>query len=300
MSTDNGFKVDNAKVAKAIGLLTTVYNEPNEQTFFRAKQLIDDAAEVKASVEAVRADAVEKVPLVFYDSKLQWLNEWIIGIRRGELILVGGWPFSGKTHFMVWLNSQYPGAKITHFFVEDLPQDMLRYYEQSRDGALQDVWFVDMKETAFTVSAVDRVIQQQKKAGVKPDIVVLDHLDVMHSVAATSGNDWLDASGAVREVKAFARHEDVIVIAGSMAYPKTSDRTGMGRFYRAPMAKAHIADVVFMIDKVEHGSYYITREKAKGRDVSWDNARKVLKVNWNKMTIEDDTYGGGYETGDQR
>lgn len=281
------FRADNPKIAKAIGLLTKLYNEPDEQTYLRARQLINDAAEVKSDVQAVRADMVERVEISFYDSKTPWLDQWIVGVRRGDLILVGGWPFSGKTHLMVWLDSQYPGAKTAHFFVEDHPQDMLRYYEKSRDKELlKDVWLVDMKESAFTIAAVDRVVQQQKAAGVKPDIVVLDHLDVMHSVGS-AGNDWLDAAGVVREVKAFARREDVIVIAGSMAYPKTNDRMGMGRFYRAPMAKAHISDVVFMIDKVEHGDYYVTREKAKGRDITWDNAKKILKVNWSSMIIED-------------
>jgi hypothetical protein len=283
----DAFTIDKPKIAKAVSLLTALYNEPSEQTYLRAKQLVDDSAEIKTDLQAVRADTVEKVPTIFYDSKTPWLDKWIVGVRRGELILVGGWPYSGKTHFMVWLDSQYPGAKTAHFYVEDLPQDMLRYYEKSRPGSLQDVWFVDMKETAFTIGSVERIVHQQTQAGVKPDIVVLDHLDVMHSTATNSGNDWLDASTLVKEVKAFARRQDVIVIAGSLAYPKTSDRMGMGRFYRAPVAKAHVADIVFMIDKVDHGDYYITREKAKGREVGWDDAKKILKVDWGQMIIED-------------
>lgn len=282
------FKVDNAKIAKAISLLTTVYNEPSEQTYLKAKQLIDSAAEIKSDIQAVRADTIEKVPIVFYESKTLWLDQWIVGVRRGELILVGGWPFSGKSHFMTWLSSQYPGAKVIHFFGEDLPQDMLAYYEKSQNGDLQNTWLVDMSKASFTVPTVHGVIKQQEKAGVKPDIVILDHIDDMHSTVA--GNDWLDAVTVVKEVKTLARDEDVLIIAGSLAYPKTNDRGGMGRFYRAPVAKAGKADIVFMFDKYDHGELYVTREKAKGRDVSWDNAKKTLKVDWSRMTIEDGTY----------
>lgn len=283
------FKVDNTKIAKAIGLLTTFYNSSDEQIYLRAKQLIDDSVEIKSNVQAIRADTIDTTPVTFYESKTPWLDQWIVGIRRGELILVGGWPFSGKTHFMVWLDAQYPGAKTAHFYVEDLPQDMRKYYEKSHGGSLQDVWLVDMKESAFTMGAVDRVFQQQKKAGVIPDIVLLDHLDVMHSTKS-AGNDWLDAVNVVREAKAFARREDVIVIAASLAYPKANDRMGMSRFYRAPVAKAHIADIVFMIDKVERSDYYVTREKAKGREISWDDSKKILKANWSTMVVEDGTY----------
>lgn len=283
------FKVDNTKVAKAVSLLTKLYNEPNEQTYIRARQLVDEAAETTSDIQAVRADTIEKVKLEFYDSKLPWLNDWIVGARLGELILVGGWPFSGKTHLMIWLDSQFPGSKTAHFYDDDLPSDMLKYYTGARNGVLDDVWLINMTGSPFTVSAVDRVIQQQKAAGVKPDIVVLDHLDDMHSVAAAGGSDWLDAVNVVKEVKAFARREDVLVIAASLAYPKTSERAGMGRFYRAPVAKSHVPDIVLMIDKIEHGEYFVTREKAKGRDVSWESAKKILKANWSSMTIEDVT-----------
>lgn len=286
------FKVDNQKIAKAISLLTAVYNVPNEQTYLRARQLIEDAAEIKSDIQAIRADTVEKVPLEFFESKTKWLNDWIVGARLGELVLVGGWPFSGKTHLMVWLDAQYPGAKTAHFYVEDLPQDMLRYYESSHGTDLKDVWLIEMKDSPFTIAAVNRVYQDQKRAGVAPDIIVLDHLDEMHSSVNVAGNDWLDAVNVVKEVKAFARRENVLVIAASLAYPKTSDRVGMGRFYRAPVAKSHVPDVVLMIDKIEHGDYYVTREKAKGRNVPWDSSKKILRPNWSTMQVEDVTFGG--------
>lgn len=283
------FKVDNTKVAKAVGLLTKLYNEPNEQTYIRARQLVDEAAEIKSDIQAVRADTIEKTKPEFYDSVTPWLDKWIVGARRGELIVVGGWPFSGKTHLMIWLNSQYPGAKVAHFYDDDLPVDTLLAYDVIRKGVLEDVWLVNMMGVSFTIAAVDRVVQQQKAAGVKPDIVVLDHLDDMHSIAAAGGSDWLDAVNVVKEAKAFARREDVLVIAASLAYPKTSERVGMGRFYRAPVAKSHVPDIVLMIDKIEHGEYFVTREKAKGRDVSWESAKKILKANWSSMTVEDVT-----------
>ena len=75
-----------------------------------------------------------------------------------------------------------------------------------------------------------------------------------------------------------------------MAYPKTSERGGMSRFYRAPMVKAHVPDIVFMIDKIERGEYRVSREKAKGRNVGWDDVTKTLQVNWGLMEIEDVTY----------
>jgi predicted ATP-dependent serine protease len=287
---EKSFEVDETKLRKVITLLSQVYNNPNEQMFQQAKQILESAAEVRSSASPVLAAAVEaKITGDFFESNTKWLNDWIVGVRPGELILVGGWPFSGKTHFMVWLATRFPGAKIDHFYFEDFPEDMKQYYTLGfkGNGGLDTVWFVDMNDVKFSAATVGAIINKQKAEGNKPDIIVLDHIDVMQSVSGGNGNDWLDAVGVVKEVKSLARRENVVAIAASLAYPKTNDRFGMGRFYRAPMVKAHIADVVFMIDGVDHGEYTITREKAKGRDLTQESSKKNLRVNWKTMEVEE-------------
>lgn len=278
------FKVDNAKIARAISLLTTVYNNPSEDSYLKARSLVESAAEVHTTAEPVRADNVDDTVSEFYQSSVKWLNDWIIGVRRGDLIIVGGWPFSGKTHFLTWLVTRFTGAIIDHFYFEDDPADVKHYYQKS-GGAMEKTWLIDMKASPFTIPVIEQTVTTQKQSGITPDIIVLDHLDVMHSPG--SGNDWADASAVVAGAKALARRLGVVVFAASLAYPKSNERAGLSRFYRAPMAKGATPDLVFMIDKIEHGEYYITREKAKGRDVSFETARKILQIDWRQMSVED-------------
>lgn len=289
MTTD--FKVDGDKIAKAIALLTSVYNNPSEAEFAKAKALIDGAAETRAFINPVRADTVKKVEATYYESDTKWLDTWFGGgPRRQEVILVGGIPYSGKTHFLVWLAARYPGAKILHCYGEDLEEDVHRYYERAGGlQLLQNVWLVDVQDYAFSVQTVEQVVIQQEKAGIKPDIVVLDHIDIMRSVMP-SGGDWQDATNVVREVKTFSKRQNVITIAGSQLHPKTREVRGMQRFYRAKIGKSSNADIILMVDSVEDNEYRMRREKAKGRDLSYDTAEKILRVDWGKMKVEESEY----------
>lgn len=282
------FKVNADSIAQAISLLTTVYNNPDEKTYLKAKALIDKAAQLKSYTVPVRADKITKQQVEYYESDTGWLDEWLGGgVRRQEVLLVGGIPYSGKTHMLVWLAARYPGAKIAHFYSEDLQDDVKRYYTRALGkGALKHVWLVDMQDYAFTTRMVEQVIEQLAKEGDKPDIVVLDHVDIMQS-SLFARADWEDATGVIREIKVLAKRQDIIILAASQLHEKSRDRKGMARFYRAKIGKSANADIILMVEDVDGSEYNMRRVKAKGRDLSMETAEKVLDVDWRKMSVQD-------------
>src|SRR3990172_8204149 len=284
------FKVSNEKIAQAISLLTNVYNNPDEKTFIKAKTLIEQAAQFKSYTVPVRADKVKKEAMEFYQSDTPWLDEWIGGgVRRKEVVLIGGIPYSGKTHLLIWLAARYAEAKIAHFYGEDLQGDVKRYYERAGGKQfLKNAWLVGMQDYAFTAKMVEQIIEQLAKEGNKPDIVVLDHVDIMGS-SLFSRADWEDATGVVREVKVMAGRQDVMVFAASQLHEKSRERKGMARFYRAKIGKSSNADIILMVDDVAGNEYRMSRQKAKGRDLSSDSSEKTLDVDWSRMTVEDIT-----------
>jgi len=135
---------------------------------------------------------------------------------------------------------------------------------------------------------VEQIIEQLAKEGNKPDIVVLDHVDIMGS-SLFSRADWEDATGVVREVKVMAGRQDVMVFAASQLHEKSRERKGMARFYRAKIGKSSNADIILMVDDVAGNEYRMSRQKAKGRDLSSDSSEKTLDVDWSRMTVEDIT-----------
>lgn len=288
----NTFQVDNTKIAEIISLLTAVYNTPDEQQYLRAKNLLATAAAGQATLNVVRGDKLREEPPEFYSTGLPWLDTWMGGgVRKSEVIIVGGIPFIGKTHLLAWLGGRLllEGAKVVHFNGEDVISDIRDIYRQAvGKKAMNRLWLVDMLDYNFTVQQVEDVIDQLERAKSKPDVIVLDHLDVMRSSART-GADWEDATSVIRETKILSKRQDVISIVGSQLHEKTSERKGMRRFYRATIGKQANADIIFMVDDVIDNEYYISREKARARKVNLLTKEKVLEVDWNKMSVEDVT-----------
>lgn len=284
------FKVDNSKIAEAISLLTAVYNSPDEKTFTKARTLIENAARAKTMVVPIRADQIQEQKFTHYESDTPWLDEWFGGgPRRQEVILIGGIPYIGKTHFAIWLTARYPGAKIAYLHGEDLSGDMKKFYKRAGGKALmKNVWLANVLDYAFTVQTAEHVVNLLAREGNKPDIVVFDNLDIMRSSLFTR-SDWEDATGVIREVKVFAGRNDVIAIALSQLHEKSSERKGMGRFYRAKISKMAGADIIIMVDDVQGTEYRMKRTKAKGRDLSADTEDKILDVDWKRMIVEDIT-----------
>jgi nucleoside-triphosphatase THEP1 len=260
------FSVDNGKIAEAISLLTSVYNTPNEKIFAKAKALVEGAARTHNYIIPVRADKVKK-----------------------EEIVIGGSPFSGKTHLAVWLSCRYPGKTVAYFFREDATSDMQKYYRIAGGfKKLSQVWLIKVKDYVFTAQTVEQGIETLAKAGNKPDIVVIDHLDIMQSVFRARA-DWEDASTVINESKVMAERQEVLAIVLSQLNERTREVKGTGRFYRAKTAKAMTPDFIFFIDDVQGEEYRVSRLKWKGRDLSPDTSSKVLLANWSTMQISDVT-----------
>ena len=289
------FKVDGNKVAEAISLLTAVYNNPDEKLYTKAKNLLATAAQSNNRVVAQRADKLSTQEVDFYSTGEDWLDDWIGGgVRKQEVALIGGIPYIGKTHWLVWLGSRLlrQGATVAHYNGEDIITDVQDYYLQAAGKkAMKNLWLVDMQDYHFSAQQSEETIEDLNKQKHKPDVVVVDHVDIMQS-SNRSHADWEDATGVIRELKILSKRQDLIIIAGSQLHEKSRERRGMRRFYRASIGKQANADIILMVEDVMDNEYNIVREKARGRKVKNDTKAKVFEVDWDKMTVEDVTEDG--------
>lgn len=242
-----------------------------------------------------RADQVVLPPQadLFLKSGVQWLDEYLAGgLRRQELVIVGGAPHQGKTHLLAFLAASYlkssPTLKVLHFNGEDLLGDIMDIYSNAltQEEQLGRLFLADVVESKFDIPTVDRAI-----ASCHPDIVIIDHLDIMHG-GGNEGADWLAVSEIARGLRFIAKKQNVIMLVGSQLnfidesreYPQA----GMFRFFRAKVGKASHADVILLIGKAltRDSRQELEMELAKARGRKIKNKHMVWKCDFTSMDIE--------------
>lgn len=225
----------------------------------------------------------------FLKTGLPWLDEYLGGgLRRQELVIIGGAPHQGKTHILSFLAAAYLRAdkqiKVLHFNGEDLLSDIMDIYSSALtdEEQLSRLFLADVIESKFDIPTVDQAVTQNKV-----DIVVIDHLDIMHS-GNEAGADWLAVSEIARELRFIAKKHNVIMLVGSQLNfideSQENPQKGMIRFFRAKVGKASHADVILMMGKTYKNEIEIELAKARGRRIK----NKYMKwvYDFNTMEIE--------------
>jgi len=226
-------------------------------------------------VLAQRADQIVLPPQadLFIKTGERWLDEFLGGgLRRQELVIVGGAPHQGKTHILSFLAAAYLKAhknlKVLHFNGEDLLGDIMEIYTQALNDEeqLSRLYLADVVESKFDIPTVERAI-----TNCPTDIVVIDHLDIMHA-GAELGSDWLAVSEIARGLRFLAKKHNIIMLVGSQLnfIDESQERpqSGMIRFFRAKVGKASHADVILMLGKSDAGAIEIELAKARGRRIT--------------------------------
>jgi replicative DNA helicase len=239
---------------------------------------------------AQRADQIilpSQVDL-FIKTGEDWLDEFLGGgLRRQELVIVGGAPHQGKTHILSFLAAAYlktqKNFRVLHFNGEDLLGDIMEIYTQAltEEEQLQRLFLADVVESAFDIPTVERAI-----AATPADVVVIDHLDIMQ--AGHDSSDWLAVSEVARSLRFIAKKNNLIMLVGSQLnfIDESQERpqSGMIRFFRAKVGKASHADVILMLGKSDGGSIEIELAKARGRRIK--NKHMLWYCDFNSMEIK--------------
>ncbi len=228
----------------------------------------------------------------FLKTGIPWLDEYLGGgLRRQELVIIGGAPHQGKTHILSFLAAAYlksnKNLKVLHFNGEDLLGDIMDIYSNALtdEEQLSRLFLADVIESKFDIPTVERAV-----ANNHVDIVVIDHLDIMHA-GAESGTDWLAVSEIARGLRFIAKKHNILMLVGSqlnfMDESQENPQRGMIRFFRAKVGKASHADVILLMGKTSGDGIEMELAKARGRRIKnkhmlwvYDFSTMEIQGNW--------------------
>jgi replicative DNA helicase len=225
----------------------------------------------------------------FLKTGIQWLDEYLGGgLRRQELVIIGGAPHQGKTHILSFLAAAYLKSnkklKVLHFNGEDLLGDIMDIYGNAlnEEEQMTRLFLADVIESKFDVPTVDRAV-----ANTPVDIVVIDHLDIMHA-GGDAGADWLAVSEIARGLRFIAKKHNIIMLVGSQLnfIDESAEvpKFGMARFFRAKVGKASHADVILLMGKTTRDEIEMELAKARGRRIK--NKHMLWQYDFNTMEIK--------------
>jgi len=111
------------------------------------------------------------------------------------------------------------------------------------------------------VQAIDQILSDSE---VKPDFIVVDHLDCMDN--AGDGQDWLEAGKTATALRRACKKHNVFCLTASQIDFGNSGNSGMQRLHRGKVSKASPADVFWIADAIVESEYYFGIGKSKGRN----------------------------------
>ena len=247
-----------------------------------AIQYLDESLSSGVLVNIISAAnyAPKEYGIDFIKSGIGWIdNSMGGGVRKEELVIIGGEWHSGKTHVLSYLGSQYlEGMSVLHFIGEDMLDDVVHIYQNAiyestgEKNILSNLYFVSAMDTGgLTLDIINNAINTQKT-----DIVIIDHLDIIDS--KIDGQDWLAVHKLTRDLKFMAKKYNIVIIAGSQAID--------GRLFRGNTSKSMDADIVWYIEAPVSGSLFLEVRKGRGRKIEDKDKKIFLSVDWGAMKIE--------------
>lgn len=282
-------EISKEAITAAVQQLTKAYVNPNGKTVEKAIQILKDSLRYEAKViRPVRADRARIVKAHYAPLGVPWLDKWLSGgVRAGEFVLWVDVPGGSKTHAMKWIGSQFvrQGKDVIDISGEDLVSDTLDYYMKGVKSkeALKHLWIADMQEP-FGVSDVEDVIEQVRKEGGDPQMVVVDHLDLMRQPFAR--DDVTGLKLLATELKFLFKREKVVGVSASQALFAAPGVKGMHRIYGSKVGKAGNMDVIFIVDSSDDELYTVTLAKARGRKRA-EEKTKTLEMDWDNMIVRE-------------
>lgn len=261
-------KIDKTLLNDPLLALQNAYNTGEEKFVQQAISQLHTILQQPQSLERIapiRSDLIEfSDNQNFIKSGIDWLDNSLGGgVRKQELMVIGGSPHAGKSTLMTFMSAQYikQGLTVVHFNLEDILSDVMSRYGLVLDEVhKKQLYFID-NSNKLGVSDLDHILNNSE---VKPDVVLVDYMDCIKS--ATEGQDWLESANIATGLRALAKKHDVFLLTGSqLNFP--GNQVGMDRFFRSKVGKAAPSDLIFIIDEQINGEFFMTVAKAKGRNV---------------------------------
>ena len=150
--------IDEIKLSSAFIELQKAVQHKNDDNggkyIKKAIEILDESLSSDTLVDIISAAnyEVKEYGLGFIKSGVDWVDSCIGGgIRKEELMIVGGEWHSGKTHMLRYLASQYmiEGLSVLDFNGEDMLDDIVRIYHNTivqatgEKPALENLYFVN-------------------------------------------------------------------------------------------------------------------------------------------------------------
>lgn len=259
--------IDITKLNSVLLQLQMAFNSKKKSDAEKASNLLSNILQ-SGSEEAVIPVRSDEITFPdnhgFISTGLSWLDTCLGGgIRKEEMLVMGLPPGTGKTHLLTFLSIQFikQGLIGIHYNGEDILSDVDDSYSKGLQADNQkQLYYVDIRDS-FTVGAIDSSLS---KAKVKPDFIIVDHLDCINN--SGDGQDWLEAGKTATELRRICKKYSVFCLTASQIDFGNSGNSGMQRLHRGKVSKASPADIFWIADAIVESEYYFGIGKSKGRN----------------------------------
>lgn len=273
-------------IAEAVKFIQTGYNLENEEYIVKAISSLRSSISTKSYTPPSKILDMKIEKPEFMKSGVDWLDSFLAGgLRKQELMLVAGVPHVGKTHLLSYIAGQFVinDFSVLHINGEDLMWDVAEIYKKILNGYDKEadkLYMSDMSDNKFSTQSVRDLLLEMKST--KPDIVVIDYMDIMHT--PRRGQDWLEAEELTRDLRFLAKEFNVIILTASqMNYESSGGGRGLARLFRSKVGKSMNADIIITADKVDDNILALNIEKARGRSILYKNI--FISCDWNTLEV---------------
>ncbi len=291
--------LDQEKIAEAVQALNRAYNTGEERHVIKAIEALEtsiEAGEEEGKVLTTSEVNFDVDP--FLTSGTPWLDEFLGGgLRRKELAMIGGESYSGKTHWLTYISAQFilGGYKILHFNGEDILSDILLGYRRAfapfveQDLEVEDrLRFVDAVDMGFSVSGIVSVLERLEEADALPDIVVVDHMDLLYMGV----QDWTSVSKMSRGLKFLAKRFNLVVLTASQYHFQSDEggtikkKSAASRLFGGAVSKFQHLDLFLSLDGRDTMGTQLSLAKARGRKIPENALHWIINANINTMQFD--------------
>lgn len=198
------------------------------------------------------------------------------GLRKGELFSVIAESGNGKTHVLAYIAGNFVknGLTLLHITLEDQLSDIDNIYGRmlQDEKYREHIYYVDIT-SGFTLKAIEKILEETE---VKPDVVVIDHLDAMQMEG--KDQNWIELGKIVTRLRYLAKKHNCIILTGSQG---TKGQNGNIHPFGSTTGKNGPTDVSFIIKNNIDNTLFIQIGKFKSRSARTRNF--VMNLNFDTM-----------------
>lgn len=219
------------------------------------------------------------------------------GLSAGELVVIGAPPHGGKTHWLVTLGTGLAlnGMPVYHFVLEDLPDDVIRYYWQAtrrldREEAnlvAANLTVLDYADTSLSVPTLDVGLQTLLSTTAPSQVkcCIVDYADIIDGPGSEERHRLTAVMKNLRKVG--NKHNVIMLTATQLDAGAWETRyPSMRNFAESKIGKGATADVVALWSQLQEekasGEGRLVLAKLRGRR----NRTPFLRVQANWDTFE--------------